>query len=94
VETGKLVWLMKGSPLYERPNTADGVTDSHFTGYIEEEGGRYAVEVQRVEEMGFEFQGQHDARLVAWSQVLLDGRLVWARTQLLRDEKGAAGVSL
>lgn len=91
METGKLVWLMKGSPIYERPNTAGGVTDRHFTGYIEEEGGRYAVEVQRVEEMGFEYPGQQDARLVAWSQVLLDGRLVWVRTRLLTEVRSAAG---
>ena len=91
METGKLVWLMKGSPIYERPNTAGGVTDSHFTGYVEEEAGRYAVEVHRSKEMGFEFQGQHDARLVAWSQVLLDGRLVWVRTRLLTEVHNAAG---
>lgn len=91
METGKLVWLMKGSPLYEHPSVSDGVTTRHFTGHIKEEAGRYAVEMQRVEEMGFEFQGQHDARLVAWSQVLLDGRLVWVRTRLLTEVHNAAG---
>jgi len=41
--------------------------------------------------MGFEYPGQQDARLVAWSQVLLDGRLVWVRTRLLTEVRSAAG---
>lgn len=94
MKTGKLVWLMKGSPLYEHPSTSVGVTTRHFTGFIAEEGGRYAVEVQRVEELGVEHAGQHDPRMISWSQVLVDGQLVWTKTRLLTELQGAVGVPL
>ena len=81
MQTGELVWLMKGSPLYEAPSEAIGVATRHYIGYIPEV--TMGVEVQRVEEMGVEHAGQSEARLVAWSQVLVDGQLVWTKTRLL-----------
>ena len=92
MQTGELVWLMKGSPLYEVIATTDGGTTRHYTGYIPE--ATMGIEVERVEEMGVEHPGQSEERLVRWSQVLVDGRLVWTRTVLLMSLDGAVGVRL
>ena len=82
MQTGNLVWLMKGSPLYETLATTEGGTTRHYTGHITE--SKMGIEVQRVEEMGVEHAGQSEARLVAWSHVLVDGQLVWTRSRLLK----------
>jgi hypothetical protein len=92
VETGKLVWLMKGSPIYEELAKIGGGTTRHYVGYIPEV--TMGIEVERVEEMGVEHPGQSEARAVRWSQVLVDGRLVWTRTVLLMRQDGVIGVPL
>lgn len=92
METGELVWLMKGSPIYEDLAKTDGGTTRHYAGYIPEV--TMGIEVARVEEMGVvEHPGQSEARMVRWSQVLVAGRLVWMRTSLLRrGEDGEVGL--
>ena len=82
MQTGELVWLMKGSPIYEMLAKTDGGTTRHYAGYIPEV--TMGIEVERVEELGVEHAGQSEARLVSWSQVLVDDRLVWTRTRLLK----------
>ena len=91
MQTGELVWLMQGCPLYEAPSEAIGVATRHYTGHITE--ATMGIEVERVEEMGVEHPGQSEARLVRWSQVLVDDRLVWTRTRLLKPAN-EAGVGL
>ena len=91
METGELVWLMKGSPIYEDLAKIGGGTTRHYAGYIPEV--TMGIEVQREEEMGVEHPGQREERMVRWSQVLVDGRLVWTRTSLLRrGEDGEVGL--
>ena len=90
--TGELVWLMKGSPIYEMLAKTDGGTTRHYAGYIPEV--TMGIEVERVEEMGVEHPGQSEERLVSWSQVLVDGRLVWTRTVLLMSLDGVVGIRL
>ena len=51
------------------------------------------IEVAREEEMGVEHPGQSEERMVRWSQVLVDGRLVWMRTSLLRRGNNSEVVS-
>lgn len=92
MQTGELVWLMKGSPLYEVIATTDGGTTRHYTGYIPE--ATMGIEVERVEELGVEHPGQSEVRMVRWSQVLAGGQLVWTRTKLLRRLEGVVGVGL
>ena len=79
--TGSLVWLKKGTPLYEVLAASDGGTTRHYSGHIPEV--TMGIEVDRVEELGVEHAGQSEARLVSWSQVLVGGQLVWTRTRLL-----------
>lgn len=79
--TGNLVWLKKGTPLYEVLATAVGGTTRHYSGHIPEV--TMGIEVQRVEELGVEHAGQSEARLVSWTRVLVGGQLVWTRTWLL-----------
>ena len=81
MQTGELVWLMQGCPLYEAPSEAIGVATRHYTGHITE--ATTGVEVQRVEVNDYEHQGQREARLISWSQVLVNGQLSWTRTRLL-----------
>jgi hypothetical protein len=81
VTTGSLVWLKKGTPLYEVLAASDGGTTRHYSGHIPEV--TMGIEVDRVEELGVEHAGQSEARLVSWSQVLVGGQLVWTRTRLL-----------
>ena len=81
MQTGELVWLMKGCPIYEILATTAGGTTRHYAGYIPEV--TMGIEVARVEEMGVEHPGQIEERMVRWSQVLVDGQLVWTRTRLL-----------
>ena len=91
MQTGELVWLMKGSPIYEMLAKTDGGTTRHYAGYIPEV--TMGIEVERVEEMGVEHPGQSEERLVSWSQVLAGGQLVWTRTSLLRrGEDGEVGL--
>ena len=90
--TGELVWLMKGSPIYEMLAKIGGGTTRHYAGYIPEV--TMGIEVQRVEEMGVEHPGQSEERLVRWSQVLTGGQLVWMRTSLLMSLDGVVGVRL
>ena len=91
MQTGELVWVMKGSPIYEILDKTDGGTTRHYTGYIPEV--TMGIEVERVEELGVEHPGQSEARLVSWSQVLAGGQLVWTRTSLLRrGEDGEVGL--
>ena len=80
--TGELVWLMKGSPIYEMLAKTDGGTTLHYAGYLPE--ATMGFEVLREEKHDFETAGQSEARLVSWSQVLVDDRLVWTRTRLLK----------
>lgn len=91
METGELVWLMKGSPLYEFQLMKDGRTSLHYAGYLPE--ATMGFEVLREEKHDFETAGQVEARKVSWSQVIVDGRLVWTRTRLLKLA-GEAGVGL
>lgn len=86
MRTGELVRLMKGSPIYEILATTGGGTTRHYAGYIPEV--TMGIEVERVEELGVEHPGQSEVRMVRWSQVLVDGRLVWMRTSLLRRGEG------
>lgn len=79
--TGNLVWLMKGAPLYEAPSASIGVATRHYTGHIT--AMTMGVEMQRIEVNDYEHQGQREARLVSWSQVLVNGQLSWTRTRLL-----------
>lgn len=91
METGDLVWLMKGSPIYEDLAKIGGGTTRHYAGYIPEV--TMGIEVARVEEMGVEHPGQSEERMVRWSQVLTGGQLVWTRTGLLRrGEDGEVGL--
>ena len=92
MQTGELVWLMKGSPIYEMLAKTDGGTTRHYAGYIPEV--TMGIEVERVEELGVEHAGQSEARLVSWSQVLTGGQLVWMRTSLLMSQDGVVGVRL
>lgn len=89
MQTGELVWLMQGCPLYEAPSEAIGVATRHYTGHITE--ATMGVEVQRAEVNDY---GVREARLVSWSQVLVGGRLVWTRTKILRRLEGVAGDGL
>ena len=82
---------MKGSPIYEMLAKTGGGTTRHYAGYIPEV--TMGIEVEREEEMGVEHPGQSEERMVRWSQVLVDGRLVWMRTSLLRrGEDGEVGL--
>lgn len=92
METGELVRLMKGSPLYEFQLMKDGRTVLHYAGYLQEEA--MGFEVFREEKLDFETAGQREARMVRLSQVLVDGRLVWTRTVLLKKLDGVVGVRL
>lgn len=92
METGELVRLMKGSPLYEFQLMKDGRSILHYAGYLAEE--TMGFEVLREEKHDFETAGQSEARMVRWSQVLVDGRMVWTRTVLLRRLDGVVGVGL
>lgn len=89
MQTGELVWLMQGCPLYEAPSEAIGVATRHYTGHITE--ATMGVEVQRAEVNDY---GVREDRLVSWSQVLVGGQLVWTRTKLLRRPEGDVGVGL
>ena len=89
MQTGELVWLMQGSPLYEEPSEAIGVATRHYTGHITE--ATMGVEVQRADVNGYEHQVQREARLVSWSQVLVGGQLAWTRTKLLRRLEDVVG---
>lgn len=91
MQTGSLVWLMKGSPLYEFQLMKDGRTTLHYAGYLPEV--TMGFEVLREEKHDFETAGQSEARMVSWSQVLVDDRLVWTRTRLLKPAN-EAGVGL
>ena len=86
MQTGELVWLMKGSPIYEMLAKIGGGTTRHYAGYIPEV--TMGIEVAREEEMGVEHPGQSEERVVRWSQVLTGGQLVWTRTSLLRRGEG------
>ena len=92
MKPGELVRLMKGSPLYEFQLMKDGRTTLHSAGYIPEE--TMGFEVLREEKHDFETAGQSEARMVRWSQGLVDGRLVWTRTVLLKRLDGVVGVRL
>ena len=81
MKPGELVWLVKGSPLYEVMATTDGGTTRHYTGCIPEL--TMGIEVERVDTRGFEEQG------VRWSHVIVGDQLVWTRTSLLKPVREA-----
>ena len=89
MQTGELVWLMKGSPIYEMLAKTDGGTTRHYVGHIPEV--TMGIEVQREEGQGFTY---NNGEKIRWSQVLLGGRLVWMRTVLLMRQDGVVGVRL
>lgn len=85
MEMGELVWLVKGSPIYEALSlSTDGGTTRHYRGYIPE--ATMGVEVQR-EEGNDPGPAIHEK--IKWSQVLVGGQLVWMRTSLLKPVREA-----
>ena len=82
MQTGELVRLIKGSPLYEILPTTHGERTRHYMGFLVESG--LGVEVWR--EPGV--SRDTDGGLQLWSQVLLGGRLVWTTTGMLYDMEG------
>lgn len=89
METGKLVWLMKGSPIYDDLDKIGGGTTRNYAGHITEV--TMGIEVQREEGQDYP---HNNGEKIRWSQVLVGGRLVWTRTVLLKRLDGAVGVGL
>lgn len=91
MKPGNLVWLMTATPIYEVPAGDFEVACRHYTGHIP--AVTMGVEVLRVEVNDYEYQGQREPRAVSWSQVLVDGKLVWTKTRLLTGVEETEGAN-